>query len=64
MDKEQRAQTSIKRKRQQIKKANYCPPDKSEHFAGSDDDDFSIHDLPKPKKKRKLTNKRPANLRL
>lgn len=50
MDEEQRSQASIKRKRQNKivdKSASYGPPDKSEHFLGSDDD---FDDLPKPKK--------------
>ena len=43
IDEGQRAQASIKRKHQHKiidNKASYGPPDKSEHFAVSDDDDF------------------------
>ena len=47
MDEEQRSQAAIKRKRHSKivdKDASYGPPDKSEHFIGSDED------LPNPKR--------------
>ena len=50
MDEEQRSQASIKRKCQNKiadKNVSYGPPDKSEHFLGSDDD---FDDLSKPEK--------------
>ena len=61
MGEEQRAQASIKRKRQHKivdKGASYIiygPPDKSEHFLSDDDDNFN--NVPKPKKGKVATKK-------